>query len=79
MMDWHDWSSGAWVMMAIMMIGFWGLVAWIIYTLARGTSQLHEDGQDTPSAEDILSERFARGEIDADEYRDRRNALRSSH
>lgn len=32
-----------------------------------------------PSADTILDERFARGEIDAEEYRIRRDQLRTGH
>lgn len=80
MMYWNDgWGWGAWLMMTVGMIGFWGLVAWVIVTLARGASVR---GASVPRAterspEDILAERFARGEIDADEYTARRDALQA--
>lgn len=77
MMNWGDgsWGWGAWLMMTVFMLGFWGLVAWVIVTLVRGPSgNQHQDR----SAEDILAERFARGEIDKDEYTQRRDALRSA-
>ncbi len=77
MMYWNDgggWSWIGWLTMTIVMFGFWGLVAWVIVSLARGSS-----GSRPPerSPEDILAERFARGEIDQDEYAQRLNALRS--
>ena len=75
MMYWNDgWGWGAWLMMTIFMVVFWGLVAWVVVTLVRGSS-----GTQRPrsSAEDILAERFARGELDEDEYSGRLDALRS--
>jgi putative membrane protein len=77
MMYWNDgWGWGAWLMMTVGMIGFWGLVAWVIVTLARGTSATRAPER---SAEDILAERFARGEIDEEEYTARLDALHSRH
>lgn len=75
-MHWnYGWGWGSWLMMTLTMVGFWGLVAWVIVTLARG------DGRgvtSVPSApEQILAERFARGEIDQQEYTSRLDALRS--
>ncbi len=37
------------------------------------------DATSRPSADKILDERFARGEIDAEEYRIRRDQLRTGH
>lgn len=68
------WGWGAWLMMTTVMFGFWGLVAWVVVTLARDRSAGPHLQR---SAEDILAERFARGEIDKDEYTSRLDALRS--
>lgn len=84
-MHWNDgWNDGAgpwwWLFMLLAMIVFWGGVAWVIVTLVRhssgGSPPSHEPGR--PTAEDILHERFARGEIDVDEYHQRLNALRGN-
>lgn len=71
MMDW-SWNAGAWWWMTIAMVVFWGLVAWVVVTLAR------RPGPDRGSrtAEDVLAERYARGEIDDEEYHRRLAALR---
>jgi putative membrane protein len=61
--------------MSIMMLGFWALVAWVIVMVVRGASGPRSHA---PSAEEILAERFARGEIDEQDYRKRRDALRST-
>ena len=72
---WHgDWSWGAWVVMTLAMVLFWGLVFWSIVTVAR-TAGPERDLDDEP--ERILAERFARGEIDVDEYHQRVDALRA--
>lgn len=66
---------GSWPMMLSMMLGmvaFWGLVAWVVVSLVRRPSGVLSNSRD---AEVILAERFARGEIDEDEYRTRRALL----
>lgn len=75
-MMWSDgggWSWGWMVVGMVMMIGFWALVAWVIVMVVR-----RPDGRPSArDAEEILDERFARGDLDADEYRQRRDALRT--
>lgn len=77
MMDWNDggWGWGAWLMMGVFMIAFWGLAAWVAVTLIRGAPRPHRPEH---SAEEILAERFARGEIDQAEYTQRRDTLHSN-
>jgi putative membrane protein len=82
---WHDGPGGwGWLFMAVMMIAFWGGLAWIVANLIRqggvnrGASQ--SGSAATPTAtnpEDILHERFARGEIDVEEYHQRLDAMRA--
>jgi putative membrane protein len=61
-----------WLLMSLMMIAFWGGVIWLVwYVVTRAGST----GRPASSPETILDERFARGEIDAEEYRVRRDAL----
>jgi putative membrane protein len=70
------WGVGAWVAMGLMMLVFWGGVVTVVVLLLRRT---HTNEGTTPphhDAERILHERFARGEIDEDEYIARRTALR---
>lgn len=55
----------------LMMIGFWALVAWVIVTALRRS----ETPRSSRDAQQILDERFARGEVDVDEYRRRSDAL----
>ena len=68
-----DWNWAAWLVMTASMVLFWGLVAWVAITILRRPGEAH------PSPEDVLAGRFARGEIDEEEFRRRREALRSSH
>lgn len=75
-MMWRDGGGWSWGMMfvgMVMMIGFWVLVAWVIVTVVRRPDARPSSGD----AQQILDERFARGELDADEYRQRRDALRT--
>lgn len=75
-MFWYgNWSWGAWLLMTLGMVAFWGLVIWAIVSLVR--SGPSAPTAERPSAEQILAERFARGEIDGDEYHRRLDALRS--
>ncbi|ANK82033.1 MAG: hypothetical protein TEF_15475 [Rhizobiales bacterium NRL2] len=64
----------------IMMVLFWGGVIALIILLVRWLGSSHGqsftggNGQRS-SARHILDERFARGEIDREEYEERRRAL----
>ena len=76
----HDggWGPGAWIAMAFVMVVFWGAVVAVIVFAVRGWHN-QSAGPSAPTGSDalrILDERFARGEIDADEYQRRRDILR---
>jgi putative membrane protein len=79
------WSNGmgwaGWLLMTLTTVGFWALVVFGIVALFRGArdSGTRTDRRPEQDAQHILDERFARGEIDADEYRARRDALHSAH
>jgi putative membrane protein len=81
MMWWNDgMGAGGWVVMTLVMVGFWLLVVLAVVALFRGLSR---DGQASgPAAprdpQQILDERFARGEINAEEYHARQEVLRAS-
>ena len=82
MMDgWYGNGSGigAWLVMALLMLLFWGGMVTVVVLLLR-RPHLGE-GPAAPraalhDAERILNERFARGEIDEQEFTARRTALR---
>ncbi len=67
---------GGWLLMALMMAGFWALVVAAIVAAFRsssrsgGSGRLSRPGRDTRSdgARRILDERYARGEIDEQDY-----------
>ena len=72
---------GGWVAMAFVMVIFWGLVAAGIVLFVRSVGHRHRSAiapTDSSSALRILEDRFARGEIDADEYGRRRQLLSPS-
>jgi len=65
------WGAGHWYWGVAMMIGFWGLVAPLIYIAFRGS----RDEALPPKARELLDERFAKGELSEEEYKLRRAAL----
>lgn len=68
------WGGGwMWVWGTVMMVAFVVIVAAVVWVVVRGSQQRSLPAGDR--AADILAERFARGEIDSDEYRERRDAL----
>jgi putative membrane protein len=80
MMWWNDGLGwGGWLAMTLIMVAFWALVIVAIIAVFRG---LTSTGQSPTSRQDrdpqqILDERFARGEIDAEEYHARQHVLRA--
>lgn len=72
----HHWGYGWFgaMFMIVMMILFWGGLTTVAVLLIRRLGH-HGTGQD--GARRILDERFARGEIDKDEYEQRNHALRA--
>ena len=69
----EGWGWGAWLAMTLMMLIFWGGIAWVVVTLIQHNGTWPTRDQPAPSADPlrILDERFARGEIDDDDYRRR--------
>ena len=72
---------GGWLLMSLVTVGFWALVVFGIVTLFRGTRgpTPPADSHGNDEARRILDERFARGDIDAEEYRRRQQILYSAH
>jgi len=62
---------GSWIFGAVIMVGFWALAFWAIVSLVRRPGS----SSDARTAQEILGERFARGDIDSDEYARRRDVL----
>ena len=62
--------------MPIFMIIFWGLVIWGIVALVRGVSEPRSsDSSRTNSALEILQRRYAMGEINKEEYEEKKKDL----
>ncbi len=84
--NWNDGmghGSWWWIPMMIMMVAFWGGLIWIVLTLVKRSHadpQIHTPGAPPApvkaSAQEILAERLARGEIEPDDYRLRLETLR---
>ena len=75
MMDGNGWG---WMAGGLMMLIFWGGLVALVVFLVRGfgaRSPQSEEKRSGPDAEEILAERFARGEISEDEFDQRRRVL----
>lgn len=66
-------SGWGWLLMTLGMLGFWGLLIALVVVLLRRPGPLDRQ---QPSREELLAERFVRGELDADQYRQRLQVLR---
>ena len=75
------WGGGSWIAMTLVMLTFWGLIIGLIVWGVRSASdkftQAGAGQSPAASPEDVLRDRFARGEIDEDEFTHRRALLRS--
>lgn len=72
MWSWSGHMGGWWWVAVPMMIVFWTLIVAAVVVLVRRGGDARTRG----SAEDVLAERFARGELDETEYRQRRDVIR---
>ena len=78
MMFWtdHDPTGWGWVAMTVGMAAFWVLLFTLAVMLVRGLNRpVDRADWPRPSPERLLAERFARGEIDEDDYRRRLGTL----
>lgn len=83
---WHDGGGNWWwIPMTLMMIAFWGGLAWVIVSVVRHNTHHTSGALTAPSPQppatmavdprQVLAERLARGDIDIDDYRARLDAL----
>lgn len=81
-MMWY-WGGGlhwwGWLLGFIVMVAFWGAVVyagWYLFTgLSRNSQHPVGPAGSAPPAKQILDERLARGDIDADEYKRLRDLI----
>lgn len=73
MIGWHD-TPWMWVSMIVFSSG---LLVFVFFTvMAMSKSRAWQSG---PPPSEILEQRYARGEMTAEEYRERRETLESTH
>ena len=85
MMYWNSDHMSGWgyATVSISMVVFWGLVIFTVIMLIRYVNNPeHRTDSSLPAAptppERLLAERYARGEINEEEYRTRRDTLRDT-
>ena len=80
MMWWHNGMGwGGWIVMTLTMVAFWSLVVFGVVAIFRGDrAERRLQAPDEHDPMHILDERFARGDIDVDEYHARQDVLRAS-
>ena len=71
------WGGGQMFGGGIMMLLIWGAIIFLLFVLVRSINATHHGTYTPPhqTALEILKVRFAKGEIDKEEYEDRRNLL----
>lgn len=68
-----EWGWGMMMLFALFCVAVIALVGWLIYRLMKGR---HSSSGSTGSPENVLKERYARGEIDLDTYQRMRGDLK---
>ena len=76
MMYYGDMSGWGFALMGISAVVFWGLLILAIVMLIRYFGRSGQPPTAAHTPEQLLAERFARGEIDESEYQARRATLR---
>ena len=74
MWGWNGMAAGGWIVMTVLWVVVIGLVVWAVAALFPRGRGHDEERRETP--EDILDRRFARGDLDAETYREMREELR---
>lgn len=79
----HGWYGGGMILMAVVMVLLWlalaALVVWAVRSLGSGAPARPPGPPPAPhtgTADQLLAERFARGEISEEEFRRAREALK---
>lgn len=75
------WDAGDWLAMSLMMVAVLAaalaLVAWLLRSYRGDSSRPYEHSSAAGKADELLAERFARGEIDEQQFRRERELLHS--
>ena len=73
------WGLGEWLAMSAMMLVVWGsLIALLLWAARNFRSGAGQAGSRGAGPDKVLAERFARGDIDEDEFRRRLELLQST-
>lgn len=84
MLGYHDgsWSGADWLAMSGIMVLFWtvftALVVWAVHAIRSGGRPPDNKRSNGAGPDDILAERYARGEIEEEEFRRRRELLHNT-
>ena len=77
--DWghmNGWGGGwMWLWGIAMMAGFVALIVWLARSASANSGPSVPQRDPTERAKEILAERFAKGELSSDEYRERFSQL----
>lgn len=73
-MNW-DGAWWMWIMGPLMMVAFVVLIAWLIRAITNPGPLPDRQGDPTGRAREILAERYASGDINTEEYRERLDQL----
>lgn len=72
----HDWGWGAMFLMPLFMLAWLAVFVAVIVLLVRWLGAGNSSGRASPrTARDVLDERYARGEINREEYVQRKNDI----
>jgi putative membrane protein len=80
-MMWYGNGSGwvGWLVMSLTMLIFWGgLIGLVVWLVRQPRRQDGDEKSPDKSPTTILEERFARGDIDEEEFHNRRETLQAS-
>jgi putative membrane protein len=71
-------GAGGWLVMTLILLGTVGLIAAVTVAVVRSLAPDRRPATGRPdSAEQVLADRFAHGEIDSEEYESRLRTLRA--
>jgi len=75
LMGWNNWGIGMGWFGGIFMVLFWGLIVWLVIVLIQRLTDQGKTRESSNSALDILKKRYAQGEIDKQEFEEKKKDL----